>query len=160
MTAMKTVHENARETPVWHDVDLCVLGGSCTGVFAAVRAARLGAKVVLIEKAGAFGGVATLSMVNVWHSPLDTVFKKPIIGGLTIELTDRLRERGAMIDKSDSPHWAWAFNPFEMMIELDRLVLEHGITPMLHTSFVTPIVVSDRIDAVIVENKSGRGAIR
>jgi len=157
---MKSIHEPARETPVWHDVDLCVIGGSCTGVFAAVRAARLGASVVLVEKGGSFGGVATLSMVNVWHSPLDTVFKRPIIGGLTIELTNRLRERGAIIDRAESAAWAWAFNPFEMMIELDRLVLEHKIKPMLHTSFVSPSVVGDRIDAVIVENKSGRGAIK
>ena len=155
-----SIHEPARQTPVWHDCDLCVVGGSCTGVFAAVRAARLGAKVVLIEKAGGFGGVATLSMVNVWHSPLDSEFKKPIIGGLTVELMNRLRARGEVIERPNDPNWAWAFNPFEMMIELDRLVLEHGITPMLHTAFVTPIVDGERIDAVIVENKSGRGAIR
>ncbi|MEN6604827.1 MAG: FAD-dependent oxidoreductase, partial [Bryobacteraceae bacterium] len=28
--------------PVIEEADICVLGGSCTGVFAAVRAARLG----------------------------------------------------------------------------------------------------------------------
>ena len=157
---MNVIHEPARETQVWHDVDLCVIGGSCTGVFAAVRAARLGASVVLIEKAGAFGGVATISMVNVWHSPKDEVFKRNIIGGLTIQLMDRMRRRGAVIDNPDNPHWVWAFNPFEMMIELDRLVLEHSIMPMLHTSFVAPVLDGDRIDAVIIENKSGRGAIR
>jgi hypothetical protein len=157
---MPTLQEPSRSVDIIHDCDLCVIGGSCTGVFAAVRAARLGAKVVLVERGGAFGGVATLSMVNVWHSPLDTVFKRPIIGGLTIELMDRLRKRNAVIDRADSPAWAWAFNPFEMMIELDRLVLEHNITPMLHTMMVAPHVVDGRIDAILVENKSGRQAIR
>lgn len=59
-----TVREPARETPVVHECDVCVVGGSCTGVFAAVAAARLGAKVALIESNGFFGGVATASLVN------------------------------------------------------------------------------------------------
>ena len=157
---MQQITEPPRQTDIRYDCDVCVLGGSCTGVFAAIRAARLGAKVVLVERMGAFGGVATISMVNVWHSPLDTVFQRPIIGGLTIELMDRLRKRNAVIDREKSPAWAWCFNPFEMMIELDRMVLEHQITPMLHTAFVAPHVVDGRIDAVFVENKSGRAAIR
>jgi len=154
------IEEPARSIRVVHECDLCVIGGSCTGVFAAVRAARLGAKVVLIERGGAFGGVATLSLVNVWHSPLDTTYNRQIIGGLTLELIDRLRARKAVKERPRSPHYAWAFNPYEMMIELDRLVLENGITPMLHTAFVEPHVVGGKLDAVIVENKSGRTAVR
>lgn len=155
----RTLTEPTREVEIVHECDVCVIGGSCTGVFAAVRAARLGAKVVLIERAGAFGGVATLSLVNVWHSPLDTVYEKPIIGGLTLEVMDRLKARGAVVDHERCPHYAWVFNPYEMMIELDRLVLESGITPMLHTSMVAPHVVDGKISAVIVENKTGRQAI-
>ena len=35
------IQEPARDIPVIHEVDLCILGGSTTGVFAAVAAARL-----------------------------------------------------------------------------------------------------------------------
>lgn len=38
---MDTIAEPARDVPVAADVDLCVVGGSCTGVFAAVTAAWL-----------------------------------------------------------------------------------------------------------------------
>ncbi len=48
---MNTIREPARDIPVINDVDIVVLGGSCTGVFAAVRAARLGAKVAIVEQA-------------------------------------------------------------------------------------------------------------
>ena len=160
MAGMPTLHEPARETPVWHECDVCVIGGSCTGVFAAIRAARMGAKVVLVERGGAFGGVATLSLVNVWHSPLDTVFEKPIIGGLTLELMNRLKSRNVVTEQERSPAWAWAFNPYEMMLALDQLVLEHQIKPLLHSMVVQPLVEGDRVTAVVVENKSGRGAIR
>ena len=40
--------------------------------FAAVAAARLGARVALVENLGMFGGVATASLVNIWHSTFDT----------------------------------------------------------------------------------------
>lgn len=63
---MTTIHEPAREIPIIDDVDICVLGGSVTGVFAAVRAARLGARVALVERQNAFGGVATSGLVNIW----------------------------------------------------------------------------------------------
>jgi hypothetical protein len=157
---VSSIHESARATPVIAECDVCVLGGSCTGVFAAIRAARLGASVVIVEKAGCFGGVATLSLVNVWHTPLDEVYQRQIIGGLTLEVMERLRRRKAVIERERNPHWAWAYNPAELQIELDEMVLEAGVTPWLHTAFVAPHVEDGRLAAVLVENKSGRGAIR
>ena len=45
------ITEPAKKIPVTAEADICVIGGSATGVFAAVRAARLGAKVILVERA-------------------------------------------------------------------------------------------------------------
>ncbi len=157
--ASETIHEPGRDVPVIARADVCVLGGSCTGVFAAIRAARLGCRVVLVERAGMFGGVATLSMVNVWHSPMDTDYRIPIIGGLTTEIIDRLRKRGAVTDRPNDPNWAWAFNSAQLAIELDEMVREARITPMLHTILAATHIENDRVVAAIVENKSGRGAI-
>lgn len=154
------LHEPARETPVLEEVDLCILGGSCTGIFAAIRAARLGLSVAVVERMGCFGGVATLSLVNVWHSPLDEIFEKTIFSGLSVELMNRLQKRHAAASWEHSTSRAWTFNSPEMQIELDELVLEHGITPWLHTAFVAPHVENGELKAVLVENKSGRGAIR
>ena len=44
------IREQPRDIPVVQACDVCVLGGSCTGVFAAVRAAQLGGRVALIEE--------------------------------------------------------------------------------------------------------------
>lgn len=62
---MQTINEPAKGIPIVEEVDICVIGGSCTGVFAAVRAARLGAKVAIVEKMNSFGGVATQGLINV-----------------------------------------------------------------------------------------------
>ena len=64
MSPAKTITTPASAIPVVHDTDICVVGGSCTGVFAAVRAARLGAKVAIVEKQNAFGGMATAANVK------------------------------------------------------------------------------------------------
>ena len=69
---MRAIRESEREIPVVYEADVAVVGGSCTGVFAAVRAARLGMRVAIIEKQNCFGGVATAGAVNVWHSLHDT----------------------------------------------------------------------------------------
>jgi glycine/D-amino acid oxidase-like deaminating enzyme len=93
---MTVVHEPARKVPVAHACDVCVVGGSCTGVFAAIRAARLGASVVIVEKQNAFGGTATNGHVHVWHSLLDTEFERPIIAGLIEQAPRRRSHRGAV----------------------------------------------------------------
>lgn len=146
--------------PMRRQVDLCVLGGSCTGVFAAVRAARLGAKVAIIERQNCFGGVATSAMVNVWHSLHDTVFKKKIIGGLTEEVIERLKKRNAVtiLDKNES--LGCVFNSAELMIELDELILETGVIPYLHTLFSEPYYEDGKLTGVIIDGKSGRGVIK
>ena len=157
-TTSNCIHEPARDVPVIDEADICVLGGSCTGVFAAVRAARLGARVSIVEQHNCFGGVATLSLVNVWHSLYDTEFSQRIIAGLTEEVIARLKRRDAVVERSQSPHWAYAFNPQELQIELDELVREARVTPHLHTRFVAPHLEDGALTAVIVESKSGRGA--
>lgn len=157
---LPSIHEPSRTTPVAGEYDLCVLGGSCTGVFAALRAARLGLSVAVVEKMGCFGGVATLSLVNVWHSPLDEACEKKIFAGLTREIIDRLKTRDAVVENLNNPSVAWRFNSAEMQIELDMLIREHGIVPHLHTAFVAPVVEEGELTGVVVENKSGRQAIR
>ena len=147
--------------PVIDEADICVLGGSCTGVFAAVRAARLGARVIVVERQNAFGGVATRALVNVWHSFLDAEFKNRIIAGLSQEVIERLARRNAVLEYKRSPSTGFRFNSQELMMELDELVLESGVRPYLHTLFSEPVTDGEgRLEGVVVDNKSGRGVIR
>lgn len=160
---MSAIQEPSRNLPVIHEADICVLGGSCTGLFAAIRAARLGARVVIVEKDNCFGGIATTAMVNVWHSLWDTEGKKQIIAGLTEEVIDRLDRRGALKrNEKTNPNVGFAFNSEELKIELDELAGEAGLKVYFHTQFAAPapLIEDGRLTAVFVENKSGRGAIR
>ncbi|MHB9023328.1 MAG: FAD-dependent oxidoreductase [Armatimonadota bacterium] len=152
------IREEARETPVVYSCDVCVIGGSCTGLLAAVRAAQAGARVALVEQNGYFGGEATAGLVNVWHSLRDTQGERQIIGGLTKEILDRLGRWGA-VTGFENHHYQ--FNSAALTLELDGLVREHpSIRPFLHARFVAPIMEEGRVTHVVIEDKTGRRAIQ
>jgi len=150
-----------KQIPVIGEFDICVLGGSCTGVFAAVRAARLGASVAIVEKQNAFGGVATNGLVNIWHSLYNTEKNKQIIAGLTYEVIERLAQRDAVSYGQEDKRSHFTLNTQELKIDLDELIIESGITPYLHTLFSEPYNDSNgKLEGVIIDNKSGRGIIK
>lgn len=158
---MPTIREEARDIPVVEQCDICVVGGSCTGVFAAVAAARLGAKVAIIEQNGFFGGVATASLVNIWHSLYNTTADRQIIAGLTAEVVDRLVRRSAAAVKNKSdPSQYITLHTEELKIELDEMVVAAKVRPFLHAVFAAPVVQDGRVVAAIIEDKSGRRAIQ
>ena len=154
------VKEGSRETPVAGTFDVCVVGGGCTGVFAAVRAARMGASVALVERAGLFGGTATAGLANVWHSIHDVEGKRQIIGGLTWEVIERLRARGTLACRGEPGREVYVFHPAELATELDSLVLESGVCPFLHSHFASPVAERGRLSAIAIEDASGRRAIK
>ncbi|MFH1476229.1 MAG: FAD-dependent oxidoreductase [Verrucomicrobiota bacterium] len=160
MSARLQIMVPAEKVPVVEEADIVVIGGSCTGVFAAVRAARLGARVVIVEKLNRFGGVATSGLVNMWHSIYDTDYNRQIIGGLTHEIMERLDKRNMISRFKNSKDYAIRFNSEELTIELDELVLEEKIKPYLHTFFAAPVIENGQVSSVIIQNKSGRSAIK
>ena len=157
---MRTVSLPGLEGRELTKVDLCVLGGSCTGLFAAVRAARLGLKVALVEKQNSFGGVATQGLVTVWHTLMNMRDDRQIIAGLTHECIQRLDRRQAV---QHNPNRALTFvmNTEELKIELDELVKqEKNITPFLHSFYCAPYTDdSGALRGAVVATKSGLGVI-
>lgn len=155
---MSYITEASKKTPVKYQADLCVIGGSCTGVFAAIRAARLGLKVVILEKQNMLGGTATSGLVNIWHSLHNIDYSKQIIAGLTYEVIERLKINNAVTIKND-PNHAYEFNPWELTVILDDMIREENITCLLHTLYVDVCMEDEKIKAVIAENNDGRFAI-
>lgn len=160
MNHISFITEPAREIKVCRQVDVCIVGGSCTGLFAAVRAARLGLKTAIVEMDNCLGGVATSGLVNVWHKLTDEDRQTQIIAGLTQEILERLERVGA-VNVSDDPNRLakYELNTEELKIELDRLAQEQNVELFFHTMYCAPILEDDRLQGIIVENKDGRQAI-
>lgn len=153
---MTYLSEKRKETPVLYEADVCVVGGSATGVFAAVRAARLGARVVIVEKTNCFGGNATNGLMTVWHSLYSTDRKRQIISGLTEEAVSSMDPLDVRTDGALSH----IFNPVEMKCVLDEMCRREGIKIYFHTFYAGLCAQDNEISAVFVENKDGRGAIK
>ena len=138
--------------------DLAVVGGGSTGVCAAVRAARLGLRVCIIEKSNCFGGVATNGLVNVWHTLYDTQIQEKIIGGITQEIEDILLKEGAAVTVN-SASTGILFDPNVMKHTMDALVKGSGIKIFFHTYYLSTVVEENKIKSIIVANKDGMGSI-
>lgn len=85
--------QSAEQWPVYGTYDVVVIGAGPGGVGAAISAARQGMRVILIERYGFPGGVATLSSCPVFLGySLDN---RQIISGLAEELVRALDQFGA-----------------------------------------------------------------
>ncbi|MDR2479051.1 MAG: FAD-dependent oxidoreductase, partial [Treponema sp.] len=156
---METMDLRLDNIRILEKANLCVVGGSCTGVFAAIRAARLGLKVALVEQQNCFGGVATNGLVNIWHSVYDLDYKKQIIAGLTGEIIDRLKKRDAVQESKETIN-SFTFNSEELKIELDEITAEHSISSYLHTRCVRALFEGGKVTGIVVAGKFGLGIIK
>ncbi len=122
---------------------------------------RAGCRVLIIERYGFFGGTATAANVNIWHSLYGTDAKTKIIGGIPEEIIRQLQsQNGCYNRKPDGETGPWTICCEAAKIVFDDIVLGSGVKVLLHTLLVDVKRDGRRIDAVYVENKSGRGATR
>jgi ribulose 1,5-bisphosphate synthetase/thiazole synthase len=151
----RRVVEPAREIDVVHETDVLVVGSGPGGLGAAIGAARAGARTTLLERFGCFGGNITAVGVEsfAWYRHERTVDSV----GVGSEIEARARAEGATSDESQST--SQAFDAERFKVVADKLVEENGIHPMLHRTFVAPIVEDGVLAGVITESKSGREAI-
>ncbi len=85
----KTIHEPARDIPVFAETDVLVVGGGPAGTTAAIAAARLGADVLLVERYNHLGGLSTGGLV-IWIDRMTDWSGRHIIRGLAEEFMERL----------------------------------------------------------------------
>ncbi|MDA8312429.1 MAG: FAD-dependent oxidoreductase [Actinomycetota bacterium] len=172
------------DAPVVGRSDVVVVGGGPAGVSAAVAAARVGADVVLLERYGSLGGLASGGMVLV----LDDMCNGSEISvtGIVEEYVDRLEALGLAVyppeqDRVSSPEtwrrwsrwglfdfhsrepikpicYAVAFDPDGWKRVSSDLVHESGVKLRLHSWFSDPLVEDGATKGVVCETKSGRQA--
>ncbi len=147
--------------PVRGEFDVVVAGGSYTGVFAAIAAARAGARVALVEAQNRLGGTATCGLVCYWHSLMDESYREQIIFGLTQETLDRLKRRDLVTYWDEgNPSWYANFNTEEMCCELDEMVREANIVPLLHTRVADVLRDGARVTGLVLAGKDGLSVVR
>lgn len=167
----KFIVERERKTKIDHICDVLVAGGGIAGIAAAVAAARNGKKVLLLEREYALGGMATLGLVTI-YLPLCDGEGNQLIFGIGEELLKLSIEHGA---EANYPH-AWLeggsleeriknryitqFNPHLFALRAEALLISLGVTILYGTLACAAACEDGVINTVIVENKTGRSAVK
>ena len=160
------------ETKVTEACDVLVCGGGFAGISAALAAARQGSKVILLEKQFILGGLGTAGLVTV-YLPLCDGYGRQVSFGIAEELLRLSVSMGAedrypdnWLDSDDKTkrtaedkRFEVQYNPQLFAILAEQLLTESGVTILYGSYAVGVSRQDDRIDTVIIENKSGRQAI-
>lgn len=160
-----TIEEPARQVPLYGEYEVVVLGGGPAGIVAAAASARAGRKTLLIERYGFLGGMGTAAGVTNFcglHGNVHGEHRR-LVQGLASDLLARIDRLGGL----NAPHlilgkvFAQAYDTAAYKIAADQLLASHGANLLFHA--LGAGVVMDgarRIDALMVETKAGRQAVR
>lgn len=152
---MKTILEPARTIPIIAETDVLVVGGGPSGLAAAIGAARAGARTFLVERYGCLGGVLTQVGVEsfAWYRHPGTIDCE----GIGREFERRAKEAG--YTRPEPQSYSDVIDTEGFKVIADQMIAEAGVTPLYHTLLVDVLQDNGAVIGVVVENKSGRGAI-
>lgn len=150
-----------RQIPVRRGYDLVVAGGGPGGCGAAIAAARLGVKVLLVECMGCLGGMGTSGMVAAWSHMANG--EHPVIGGLMHELVEAMYARGFVAPSYDPSFWNSKYNRgvgysaegYKLL--LDEMCDQAGVEVRFWTRLIDAEVDGNerRVKGVVLHNIEG-----
>lgn len=159
----KVISVPGRDVPVLADADVVIAGGGPSGFAAAITAARAGLQVVLIERYGFLGGLATAGAVGTLcglylHHPNRIEL---IIEGIATEITGALTARGGAFGPiMREGYTALLYNPWHMKRLCDDWIeKEKNINLLLHSTVADAVVSDGAIRALLIAGPEGLMAV-
>mgnify|MGYP000910966728 FL=1 len=134
---MEYYEQSVRKIPIRDHVDVLVAGGGPAGFGAALSAARMGKKTLLIEQSGSIGGMATNGLMSHW-----TGYQE---GGIFAELRQKARD-------CESPE---VINPEKVKFLMLDMLREAKVSVQLQSMITDVVMDGSRLSGVVCESKSG-----
>ena len=144
-------------------VDVLVIGGGPAGVGAAFAAARLGAKVLVVEQFNCLGGVGTaaghghMNILCAWRT------NTRVVGGIAYEVCRRIADEGygryggsPHGDQQRVKHYGVFYQVEGLKFIYDTMAKECGVEVLFHTFFCETVLEGNRAVGAVVQNKTGR----
>jgi hypothetical protein len=159
----------ARQGLLAGETDVVVVGGGPAGLGAAIAAADAGARVVLVERYGFFGGNATAALVMPLMSfftdkgtrkeststsllPSDHGPGEAVVHGVLRRLLERLVAAGGAVAPSLATGFVVPFDPEWLKLIALELLDEAGVEFLFH-SFASGVLPGN--EGVVLETKAG-----
>ena len=160
----RIIAEPSRETEIFGDYEVVVLGGGPAGIAAATAAARAGRKTLLVERYGFLGGAGTAAGLSSFcglHANVHGEHRQ-VVHGVAAEILARLEQKDGLA----TPHrvfadriQAQAYDMSAYKIVADEMLQAAGAEILFHAFGVGAVVAENGVEALLVETKSGRRAI-
>ncbi len=162
---MQTYHLS-REIPIEDRYDLVVAGGGPAGSAAAICAARLGLKVLLVEQTGCLGGMGTSGLVCAFDPMANG--KQNLVGGFMREVVEEMYQRRFLGPEVTPDYWQQRYHtwtPFSsegLKLVLDEKATAAGVEVRFFTRVIDADVDSSqkRVNGVVIQNVEGYCFIR
>ncbi len=155
--------------PVIDDYDIIVAGGGVSGIAAALSGARMGYRVLLLEKQCSLGGLATTGLVNYWV-PLCNGRGKMIIRGIAEELLHLSVQYGfdtfpeawkhGIPEEETTQRCVSRFSTGLFSLALLKLLRDTGVTILYDALVSKPQMDGNHCEGLIIDGKSGRRLYR
>ncbi len=139
--------------------DIVVAGGGPAGSAAAICAARLGAKVLLVEATGCLGGMGTSGLVTAFDPMADG--EKGLVGGLMREIVETLYERGELGPHITPDCWQKQYHRWiQYKVEglkhlLDELAYDAGVEVRFFTTVIDAEASENSVKGIVIHNIEG-----
>lgn len=139
--------------------DTVVVGGGCAGIAAAVGAAQNGANTLIIDAGPTLGGELLSGMT------IDGAINARgqwIVGGVLNELVDELKKLGGYVGAFNDwrlIHYV-CIDPVITRIAIMNILRRWGVDVLLYTTAQSVVMDGQKIEAVVISNKSGQTVVR
>lgn len=164
------------DVALYGDFDVAVIGAGPAGIGAAISAARLGKRVVLVEKYNSPGGIASWGSTPIFFSFADCYSRptKQIVRGVADEIVRRLDKSGntalfkncepRFVEEGrigDKPLLSKVYAPAEpLRILLHEMLDEAGVEKLFMAHLSGVVREGRKVSAVIVDCLEGPRAVR
>ena len=137
--------------------DVLVVGAGSAGSSAAITAARLGARTMLVDRLAFMGGTSTavLDTFYAFYTPGET--PRRVVGGLGWEVVQRLTAAGVAFERPNTygAGTGVTYDQETLKVLWEELAADAGVDLLLHT-WATGVRVADgRMGGVRLWNKGG-----
>lgn len=157
--------EPARQLAVYGEFDVVVIGGGPAGLAASTSAAKHGAKVLLVERYGFLGGMGTAGGVTNFAGLYGrhNGEMRQVVHGVVDDLLARMAALGGLNTPQDGMQGRIRVQSYDissLKCAADQMLVTAGVQILFHAWGAAVLMTGRQIDALVVETKSGRMAIR